>query len=277
MPFFEAINISLNSNYIEFDIIRIQDVINHVERARLFGFNVALLCPLLYGVTAPHSCQNLRSELCFHKVHRNFPHHCVNRFIKNKMQKSLPKLVVNKLFIQNIFNAEAPCISLGLMEVEQKECGFIALRPDINIPSNVTQTGFNLGHCLLGTDEIVVCQFAFEFYGFQTYEVLINPNNTPVQTVLRSMVENKDYFFFVINPDQSVITFRSEIGEDDLVGLKTNMPQIQRATTTESQYHKVLTRFKANSDHAAGLLNWVAYDNMEFLDLSKNRLELNPV
>ena len=38
-------------------------------------------------------------------------------------------------------------------------------------------------------------QFGFQFYGFVTYHVLVNPSNSLVQTVLTSMVESGEYFF----------------------------------------------------------------------------------
>jgi len=188
-----------------------------------------------------------------------------------------PKLIVNKQLIQEIIGTETPCFALGLMEENEKECGFLALCPDRNIPGNITEKGFRLGHVLLGNRDIVVCQFIFELYGFETYNVLINPNNAVVQTVLTTMLENKDYFFFVINPDQSVTTFRSEIGEDDLVGIKTNMSQIQKARTTDSQYEKALASFKRNPEPIGStLLNWVCRNNIEYLDLTKDRLEMSP-
>jgi len=57
---------------------------------------------------------------------------------------------------------------------------------------------------LLGTTEFEVIQFVFHFYGFETYNILVNPNNRLVKTVLMRMVESGDYFFFAISPNQSV-------------------------------------------------------------------------
>ena len=68
--------------------------------------------------------------------------------------------------------------------------------------------------------------FVFEFYGFRTCNVLVNPNNPLVQTVLTTMVESCDYFFFAMSPNQSVTTFKSEIGQADLAGLKSNPRRI---------------------------------------------------
>ena len=56
-------------------------------------------------------------------------------------------------------------------------------------------SGFRFGHSLLGTREYEVLHFAFAFYGFEAYNVLVNPNNPLVQTVLTTMVDSRDYFF----------------------------------------------------------------------------------
>ena len=63
---------------------------------------------------------------------------------------------------------------------------------------------------MLGTAEFEVIQFVFHFYGFETYNMLVNPNNRLVKKVLMRMVESGDYFFFAISPNQSVTAFRFE-------------------------------------------------------------------
>jgi hypothetical protein len=66
--------------------------------------------------------------------------------------------------------------------------------------------------------------------------MLVNPNNLIVQTVLTTMIESGDYFFFALGADEHATAFRSEIGEKNLCGLETNLPRIRRSTTTEAQY-----------------------------------------
>jgi len=166
---------------------------------------------------------------------------------------------------------------LGLVEETKRQTGFLALRLNEVIPSDILNKGFNFGHGLLGTSEFEVIQFSFEFYGFGIYNVLVNPNNTLVQSVLTTMVEKEDYFFFAINPNDGVTTFRSEIGQENLVGLKANLPQIQNSTTTDGQYLRVLSSFERSPDPLGKMLNWVCRDKVEYLDLTENRLELNLV
>jgi hypothetical protein len=88
---------------------------------------------------------------------------------------------------------------------------FLALRPYEVIPPEISGVGFNFGHALLGTTEFEVIQFVFHFYGFETYNVLVNPNNYLVKRVLITMVESGDYFFFAMSSNESVTVFRSEI------------------------------------------------------------------
>jgi hypothetical protein len=114
------------------------------------------------------------------------------------------------------------------------------------------------------------------FYGFETYNVLINPNNTLVQAVLTAMVESRDFFFFELSSNGGATAFRSEIGGANLDGLKTNLPRIQRSTTTETQYRKALAQFEKNPEPPGVLLDWVCRENAGYLDLTRDRLDLNP-
>ena len=90
------------------------------------------------------------------------------------------------------------------------------------------------------------------------------------------MVESGDYFFFAISPNQSVTAFRSEIGQKILAGLSTNLRQIQGSTTTDAQYQRALAQFRRRPDPPGQVLNWVCRDNLSYLDLTQNRLEMDP-
>jgi hypothetical protein len=182
---------------------------------------------------------------------------------------------MNGQFIRDFIAAESPCFALGLVEERKQPCGFLALRPAEVIPPEISAVGFNFGHALLGTAEFEVIQFAFQFYGFETYNVLVNPNNHLVKRVLIRMVESGDYFFFAISP-QSVTAFRSEIGQKNLAGLSTNLRQIQGSTTTDAQYQRALARFRRYPDPPGQVLNWVCRDNVDYLDLTQDCLEMIP-
>jgi len=191
----------------------------------------------------------------------------------------LPRLTVNSAFIDEFLAAPSPCCALGLVEVRQRLCGFLAIRPNETLPPNITAAGFRFGHSLLGTSRYLVVHFAFEFYGFARYNVLVRPDNLIVRTVLSTMVESGDYFFFAIDANGSATAFNAEIGHGghrDMAGLRRNLPRILRAETTDSQYQEALAQFRANPKPPGALLNWVCRDDIRYLDLTTDRLELTP-
>ena len=108
----------------------------------------------------------------------------------------LPVLNVNRSFMHEFMDAETPCGALGLVEVNGRQSRFVALHLDADIPSDVTVRGFRLGHSLLGNATFEVIHLAFAFYGFRTWNLLINPNSPLVQAVLTRMLEDEDYFSF---------------------------------------------------------------------------------
>ncbi len=195
---------------------------------------------------------------------------------EGQYESLLPKLTVNRQFIDEVITAELPCCALGVVEERKQPCGLIALRPDKFIPNHITNRGVSFGHSLLGTAEYEVVHFAFHFYGFGTYNVLVNPNNPVVRAVLTMIVTSGEYFFFELNEAGGVTTFRSELGEEALAALKANFPRIQQSKTTDAQYRRAVSAFLRNPDPPGTLLHWVCRDNVEYLDLCKDRLEMTP-
>ena len=189
----------------------------------------------------------------------------------------LPVLTVNRSFLYEFMDAETPCAALGLVEESRRQSGLVALHLDEDVPSEVTAKGVRFGHSLLGGDSFEVIHFAFEFYGFRTWNLLINPNNPLVQAVLTHMIEDEDYFFFALSADGRATTFRSQVGQDLLLYVKANLPRLEASTTTETQYDLACLSFVRNPRPPGALLNWVCRDKTEYLDLSMDRLELNPV
>jgi hypothetical protein len=194
----------------------------------------------------------------------------------SNVTRLLPTLAVNGQLMRDFLAAPAPCFTLGVVEERRQPRGFLALRPQQPIPAEVSAGGFNLGHALLGTLRYEVVQFSFQFYGFATYHVLLNPSNSLVQTVLTSMVESGEYFFFAFAPNQRMTAFRAEIGEAPLSGLIANLARIQGSTTTEHQYQHALAQFRRHPSPLGHVLEWVCRDNLDYLDLTEDRLEMNP-
>jgi hypothetical protein len=100
-----------------------------------------------------------------------------------------------------------------MVEEHGRACGFLALRPPVIIFPGTADRGFRLGHSLFGTDDFEVVQFAFHFYGWKTCNTLLNPSSPLVRTVLTTMVERGDYFFFAISAG-GVTAFRSAMGQE---------------------------------------------------------------
>jgi len=194
----------------------------------------------------------------------------------NNVTHLLPKLTVNRQFMIDFLAAKTPCFALGMIEERKQKLALLALRPGDIISHDVTEPGFNFGHSVLGNAHYEVVHFAFEFYGFGTYNVLLNPNNSLVREVLTAMIDSEEYFFLAIMPDQSVAAFRSEMGKDGLTGLADNLPRLQRSTTNDMQYQKVLQQFQKRPSPPGRQLTWVCRDNIAYLDLSTDRLEMTP-
>ncbi len=188
----------------------------------------------------------------------------------------LPTLTVNGRFMREFVSADAPCFALGMVEERERQCGFLALRPDKAIPPEVCSGGFRFGHTLLGNASFEVVQFIFEFYGFETYNALVNPNNPLARAVLTAMVESGDYFFFAGSSNGSTTTFRSEIGQGSLAVLKSHDSRIRHSKTTEAQYEKAVASFTRNPNPAGTILRWVCQDDAGYLNLTEDRLELSP-
>jgi hypothetical protein len=191
----------------------------------------------------------------------------------------LPRLTVNGAFIDEFLAAPAPCCALGLVEERKRTCGFLAIRTNEIIPPNVTRTGFNFGHSLLGTSRYLVVHFAFEFYGFGRYHVLVQPNNPIVRNVLTTMVEGGAHFFFAVSANGTATAFGGDSGrsgQGEMAALRRNLPRILCSEASDAQYQEALASFRANPQPPGKLLNWVCRDNAEYLDLSTDRLELSP-
>jgi hypothetical protein len=124
--------------------------------------------------------------------------------------------------MQELLAAETPCFALGMVEECQRLCGMLALRVDEEMPAAIADAGFQFGHALFGNATFAVLHVVLAFPGFQTYNVLINPNNPLVQAVLRTMLDDGDYFFFALNAQHHVTAFRADIGSEGLAVLRAN-------------------------------------------------------
>ena len=188
-----------------------------------------------------------------------------------------PGLTLNRLLVQDLMTAQPPCFALGYVQEHGSISGFMALRAAQTIPAASTNQGFRFGHSMLGLGEHPILHFAFAFYGHTTYHGLVNPSNPIVQAVIARMLETEDYFFFAINPDQTVTAFRSHLETADLAGLRTNQAQFAQAACPPEVYEQAVTAFRAKPDPPGQVLEWVCRHTWEYLDLTAHPLDLNPM
>ena len=193
-----------------------------------------------------------------------------------EIRPKLPELAVNRPFMSAFLAEEPPCLALGMVEEGDSRCAMVALRLDQALPRQVSAGGFSFGHALFGSDTWEVVHFAFTFYRFATYNVLINPSDPAAQAVLEAMVASGDYFFFALDGDRRATAFRSSIGKDNLAGLKANMHRIRGSATTEAQYRQAVAQFSKRPEPPGTLLSWVCRGKPEYLDLEQDRLVLRP-
>lgn len=186
----------------------------------------------------------------------------------------LPPLAVHRGFIESMCEADGACCGLGLVEEHGHARGLIVLQPHETIPPEVSARGFELGHCVLGLDEFEVVQLTFQFVGFKTYHVLLNPSSTVVQRVLGTLLHSGEYFIFFIKGNRRVETFRSELGQENLDGLKANWARLSTSATTEAQYRRALAAFTRRPQPPGHVLEWVCGDEIEHLDIHTDHLDL---
>lgn len=157
----------------------------------------------------------------------------------------LPEMIVNRKLMTAFLAEEPPCTALGIAQDDQGRCGMIALRLNTVLPRAVAQAGFSLGNGLFGGREWQVLHLAFNFYGFRTYNLLINPALPAMSSVWETIIETEDYMFLVLNSGQSATAFRSDVGPDSRSALIDNPRRLRTSTTTQAQYERAVDRFVA--------------------------------
>ena len=165
-------------------------------------------------------------------------------------------------------------MTLGMVEIGASSSALIALRFNQPIPRSVTAGGFAFGHTLLGSTSWEVVHLSFRFYGFATYNALVNPSNPAARSVLTAMVQTGTCFIFALDSHRSTTAFRSDLRADTLFGLRGNMARIQASTTTDAQYRSALELFASDANPPGLLLDWVCRDQNSALDRVEDRLAL---
>ena len=188
----------------------------------------------------------------------------------------LPPITLNSQFKDDFTEADAPCCALGLVRSGDAQTGLFAMKPENSIPPNVLANGLAFGHRMLASlDMKPICQFIFKFYGFEQYSVLVNPSNPLAMKAIEAMIEERDSFFLILNPNLRATVFRNEIGEGNLAGMRDNLPLMRSRKTPQSSYESgVRTFWQKPHPPDVKYLEWVCCDNSAYLDLENDTTDL---
>lgn len=194
------------------------------------------------------------------------------------MQNSqfLPDLTFNSLFIEQFTTEKPSCFSLGVLEHDSVEKGFIAIKPRESIPQHVTSRGFNFGQEIFSYRNDEIIHFIMRFYDYRDFHILLNPNHEIVRRVLRIMKDTGDYFFCVFHHDSGMTSFRNDLAGAGLSLFENNLNIINGSKTSSENYENVVTMMEPDYQRNGEYLKWVCRDNIEFLNLRDYRLEANP-
>jgi hypothetical protein len=77
------------------------------------------------------------------------------------------------------------------------------------------------------------------------------------------------------NPQKAIGT-KGEFTHATLSGLIANRQRIRASTTTTSKYNHALAQFRRHPSPPGHVLEWVCRDNLDYLDLTEDRLKMNP-
>ena len=84
---------------------------------------------------------------------------------------------LSRQFKNDFTEADAPCRALGHVRPGDTLTGFFAMKPECVVPANVLGMGIGSGHRMFASPDLKpICQFVFNFYGFEQYSVLVIPS-----------------------------------------------------------------------------------------------------
>lgn len=192
------------------------------------------------------------------------------------IRQLLPKLTLNRDFIDEFMAQPETCCALGVIEERRRVLPLVAIRPGCSLPLAVTEQGFMFGHSVLGTSAYEVVHLAFTFRQAGNFNVLLNPSDPIVRDVLARMVSLGSFFVLAIDPSNAVTAFLADVGEVTLAGLIDHQPRIANSSTTAAQYDNALAQFRSRLEPPGEMLQWVCRGDLGYLDLSAHRLELTP-
>jgi hypothetical protein len=128
----------------------------------------------------------------------------------------------------------------------------------------------------MGPPGAPLLQFVFDFYDYATYSGLVSINDTIVQAVIPTMIENADYLFFVISLDNIATSYRASFSAADFVELKTNWAKFKDARYSSERYERAVRRMsKEPNPLGSRFIEWVCRENPAYLNTSNYGIDFN--
>ena len=149
------------------------------------------------------------------------------------------------------------------------------MKPECVVPNNVFGKGSGFGHrMLISPDGEPVSQFSFEFRGFERHSVLVNPSSPLVLKAIETLIEERDFFCFILNPDDRAIAFRLGLGEENVAGMRDSLPLMRSTRTPQSSYESGVRVFHSTPNPPeVKPLEWVCREDPEYLDLESDTVD----
>lgn len=95
-------------------------------------------------------------------------------------------------------------------------------------------------------------------------------------SVLGHMLDSGNYFILVLGADGDVQVFGSDVGEDSLIWLQAFLPRLLASRTTAEQYRRAVAAFSRSPQPPGQVLHWICGDDVKYLDLSGDCVDLRP-
>jgi hypothetical protein len=186
-------------------------------------------------------------------------------------------LIVSALLVRDVMQATPPCFAMGLAEEDGHRSAFFIMRPETPIPLEVAKQGMQFGHsAVVDAIEAPMFRFVFEFYDYAVYSGLVPVNDAVVQAVVPTMIENADYLFFTITPDNVATLFRASFTAADFIEMKTNWARFKNAKYPAERYERAVYKMCKNPDPSGSrFIKWVCRENPGYLNTSDYGMDFN--
>lgn len=194
--------------------------------------------------------------------------------MNSHLKLSRPQLTTNSRLMRDFIALTTPRCALGLLEENGAIGAFFAVCPTQTIRARDARVTFSHGHAIWGWPGREVLQFGFTFFEHFTLNVLVNPANVAVQRALTVMLARRHYFVIAIRPEHRPTVFRADLTRDSFERLTAFGRRAHCSAATETEYQDIVKQFRKKPTPQGEVLEWVCRDDVEYLDLAHNRIDM---